>query len=165
MVVHLDSEMLHTSVQFMLCTTLWGAIQTAVYVKGITWYCAVHNLCSHMWWPCINSCGHWFLQISILFWVLSSQSSFQSSFYNISICSIWIICSWCNIPEEGLTGCPSVWEEIQWIKQQEIPMAALVISFAGYPPICWSSFICKVHGPNSIPSLWGFFSPAEEKVL
>lgn len=105
----------------MLCTTPWGAIQTAVYVKGTTWYCAVHNLCNHMWLPHINSCSHWFPQISILFWVLSPQSSFQSSFYNISICRVWIICSWCNMPEEGLAGCPSVWEEIQWIKQQEIP--------------------------------------------
>lgn len=58
--------------------------------------------------------------------------------YHMSICIVRIICNWCDIPEKGLEVCSAVWEVIQWTKQQEIPVATLVISFAGHPPICWT---------------------------
>ena len=96
MAVHSDSGMLNP--EPILCTTPGGAIQPTVYVNGTTWDCAVHNLCSHMWWPCINSCK------------VIKSSEFQLHFefyypkwhfkvvlsYNMSICIVRIICSWCD---------------------------------------------------------------------
>lgn len=75
---------------------------------------------------------------------------------NMSICIVRIICSCCDIPEEGPEDYPEVWEVIQWIKQQQIPVAALVTSFAGQPSTCWC--------PSPLQSSWTKWCPLTVRI-
>lgn len=93
----------------LIPTTLEGAIQTLVCVKGTTWSCAVHNVGSHIWWPCSNSSKVIkYSKFQLSFELYYSKHHFKVvSSYNMSIC-IMRICSRPDIPEKGLEGSPAV---------------------------------------------------------
>ena len=155
--VHFDSGMLHVlCIQPMPGTALGSALRTAVHGKAPS-ASAQCTPAQHVKYPCIDWCKIIDSRKFLLnFEFYYPKRHFYVSSYNMSISIVGIICSCCDILEEGPEDSPAVWEVIQWVKQQEIPVVAVVISFAGQPSTCWC--------PSPLQSSWTKWCPLTVRI-